>query len=336
MHAKVAINGYGRIGRSILRALYESGMNKKLQLVALNNRGDIDACAQATCYDTTHGRFNFDVSIEGDHLIIGRDRIRYLSETDPAKLPWREIGVDIVFECTGKFNSKECAQVHLDSGAGKVLLSAPGKGVDVTVVFGVNHQTIQMSDRLVSNASCTTNCLVPVVKALNDSIGIVRGLLTTVHAYTNDQVLIDGNHKDLRRARSATTSMIPTKTGAAQAVGLVLPELAGKLHGYAIRVPTLNVSLIDLTLDVARQTTIDEVNTVIKRAAEGAMKNILEYCDMPLVSIDFNHNSASSIYDATLTQVMDGTLVKVSAWYDNEWGYANRMLDTALFMSSIS
>ena len=336
MSARIAINGYGRIGRSILRALYETGMNQTLRLVALNNRSNIQACAHATRYDTTHGRFGYDVAVDNNQLLVGNERIHYLSEPDPARLPWRALGVDIVLECTGRFNSREATQAHLKAGAQKVLLSAPGEGFETTVVFGVNHQIIRPSDRLVSNASCTTNCLVPIAKTLNDSIGIAHGLITAVHAYTNDQVLIDANHTDLRRARSATTSMIPTKTGAARAVGLVLPELAGKLHGYAIRVPTLNVSLVDLTFNPVRPTTVDEINAIMKHAADNSTHNILAYCDEPLVSVDFNHNSASSIYDATLTKVMGGTLVKVSAWYDNEWGYANRMLDTTMYMASLS
>lgn len=334
MGIKVAINGYGRIGRCALRAFYESGKRWDMDIVALNNRAVLDTCVHLTRYDTTHGRFAAEVDAEDGCLLVNGDRIRYYTETDPAKLPWRDLGVDLVLECTGRFTSRQKAQRHLDAGARKVLLSAPGDNADVTVVYGINHALIQPEHRVVSNASCTTNCLVPLVKVLHDAIGIQRGLITTVHAYTNDQLLIDGNHKDLRRARSATTSMIPTKTGAAKSVGLVLPELAGKLHGYAIRVPTLNVSLVDLTFNASRPTTREEINGVLKDAADHKLKDILTYCDEPLVSADFNHNAASSVYDATLTQVMESVLVKVSAWYDNEWGYANRLLDTALYMGN--
>ena len=335
MSFRIAINGYGRIGRNVLRALYETGMNRELELVAVNNRTEINACVHLTRYDTTHGKFNGEVRTDGKHLIINGDKITYLSESAPADLPWKALGVDLVLECTGKFNSREKAQAHIDGGARKVLLSAPGENVDATIVYGVNHECIEPGHTIISNASCTTNCLVPVVKILQDTVGVECGLITTIHAYTNDQVLIDANHKDLRRARSATMSMIPTKTGAAKAVGLVMPEMAGKLHGYAIRVPTLNVSIVDLTFDAGRKTSVDELNNAVRSAAQGKLKGIVDYCDEPLVSCDFNHNSASAIYDATLTQVMQDTLVKVSAWYDNEWGYSNRMLDTALYIAQL-
>ena len=335
MSFRIAINGYGRIGRNVLRALYETGMNRELELVAVNNRTEINACVHLTRYDTTHGKFNGEVRTDGKHLIINGDKITYLSESAPADLPWKALGVDLVLECTGKFNSREKAQAHIDGGARKVLLSAPGENVDATIVYGVNHECIEPGHTIISNASCTTNCLVPVVKILQDTVGVECGLITTIHSYTNDQVLIDANHKDLRRARSATMSMIPTKTGAAKAAGLVMPEMAGKLHGYAIRVPTLNVSVVDLTFDAGRKTSVDELNNAVRSAAQGKLKGIVDYCDEPLVSCDFNHNSASAIYDATLTQVMQDTLVKVSAWYDNEWGYSNRMLDTALYIAQL-
>ena len=335
MSFRIAINGYGRIGRNVLRALYETGMHRELELVAVNNRTEINACVHLTRYDTTHGKFNGEVRTDGKHLIINGDKITYLSESAPADLPWKALGVDLVLECTGKFNSREKAQAHIDGGARKVLLSAPGENVDATIVYGVNHECIEPGHTIISNASCTTNCLVPVVKILQDTVGVECGLITTIHSYTNDQVLIDANHKDLRRARSATMSMIPTKTGAAKAAGLVMPEMVGKLHGYAIRVPTLNVSIVDLTFDAGRKTSVAELNNAVQSAAQGKFKGIVDYCDEPLVSCDFNHNSASAIYDATLTQVMQDTLVKVSAWYDNEWGYSNRMLDTALYIAQL-
>ena len=331
MAIKVAINGYGRIGRNVLRALYESARNKEIQIVALNDLGNAETNAHLTRYDTVHGRFPGDVKVEGDHMIVNGDKIRVYAERDPAKLPWGEMDIDVVHECTGLFTSKEKAGLHLKAGAKKVIISAPGgKDVDATIVYGVNHDTLKASDTVISNASCTTNCLAPLVKPLHDKIGVVRGLMTTIHSYTNDQVLTDVYHKDLRRARSATQSMIPTKTGAAAAVGLVLPELNGKLDGFAIRVPTINVSLVDLTFEAARETTVDEIHGVIKAAAAGALKGILAYNDEPLVSMDFNHTTVSSSYDASLTRVIDGKLVKVCSWYDNEWGFSNRMLDTTV------
>jgi glyceraldehyde 3-phosphate dehydrogenase len=331
MTIKVAINGYGRIGRNILRAHYEAGKKHDIAIVAINDLGDAETNAHLTRYDTAHGRFNGKVAVDGDAMVVNGDRIRVLAKRNPAELPWGELGVDVVLECTGLFTSKEKAGAHLKGGARKVIISAPGgKDVDATVVYGVNHGTLKAAHTVISNASCTTNCLAPMVKALHESIGVVQGLMTTVHAYTNDQVLTDVYHEDLRRARSATMSMIPTKTGAAAAVGLVLPELNGKLDGFAVRVPTINVSLVDLTFTAARATTVEEVNAAMKAAADGALKGILEYVTAPLVSVDFNHNPASSIFDASLTKVTGGTLVKALAWYDNEWGFSNRMLDTTV------
>ena len=336
MTIKVGINGYGRIGRNILRALYESGRNKEIQIVAVNDLGDANTNAHLTRYDSAHGKFPGTVSVAGDSLIVNGDKIKVLSERDPAKLPWGQLGVDVVHECTGLFTSKAKAGAHLQGGAKKVIISAPGgKDIDATVVYGVNHKVLKASDTVISNASCTTNCLAPVVKVLHDNIGVVNGIMTTIHAYTNDQVLTDVYHTDLRRARSATSSMIPTKTGAAAAVGLVLPELNGKLDGFAMRVPTLNVSVVDLTFLAARATTVEEINSLMKAAAAGELKGVLQYNDEPLVSIDFNHNPASSIYDASLTKIIEGTTVKVVAWYDNEWGFSNRMLDTTVaFMNA--
>lgn len=331
MPIKVAINGYGRIGRNILRAHYEDGKKHDIEFVALNDLGDAETNAHLTRYDTVHGKFPGEVKVDGSSLIVNGDRIRVCAERDPAKLPWKELGVDVVFECTGLFASKAKTAGHLTAGAKKVIISAPGdKDVDATVVYGVNHNVLKASHTVISNASCTTNCLAPLVKPLHDKIGVAQGLMTTIHAYTNDQVLTDVFHKDLRRARSATMSQIPTKTGAAAAVGLVLPELNGKLDGFAIRVPTINVSVVDLTFAAARTTTKDEVNAVMKAASEGELKGILNYNDQPLVSIDFNHDPASSTFDSTLTKVIDGKLVKVLSWYDNEWGFSNRMLDTAV------
>ena len=331
MSIKVAINGYGRIGRNILRAHYEGGKKHPIEIVALNDLGNAETNAHLTRYDTAHGRFPGKVEVDGESMVVNGDRIKVLALRNPAELPWGQLGVDVVLECTGLFTSKEKAGAHLKGGAKKVIISAPGgKDVDATVVFGVNHKTLKNSHTVISNASCTTNCLAPMVKALHDKIGVVQGLMTTVHAYTNDQVLTDVYHEDLRRARSATMSMIPTKTGAAAAVGLVLPELNGKLDGFAVRVPTINVSLVDLTFTAARATTVEEVNAVMKAAASGELKGILEYTQAPLVSIDFNHNPASSIFDASLTKVTGGTLVKALAWYDNEWGFSNRMLDTTV------
>jgi glyceraldehyde 3-phosphate dehydrogenase len=337
MAIKVGINGYGRIGRNVLRALYESGRQQDIQIVAINDLGDARTNAHLTRHDTAHGKFAGEVAVDGDSLVVNGDRIKVLAERDPAKLPWGALGVEVVFECTGLFTSKAKASKHLEGGAKKVIISAPGGAdVDATIVFGVNHHTLKASHTVISNASCTTNCLVPVAKALNDSIGIKHGLMTTIHAYTNDQVLTDVFHEDLRRARSATMSMIPTKTGAAAAVGLVLPELKGKLDGFSMRVPTINVSVVDLTFTANRATSIEEINQVMKAAAHGPLKGVLAYTDAPLVSVDYNHDPASATYDATLTKVIDGTIVKVLAWYDNEWGFSNRMLDTALAWSRAS
>src|SRR5499433_539684 len=336
MSIRVAINGYGRIGRNILRALYESGRNRDIQIVALNDLGSPQTNAHLTRYDTVHGKFKGTVAVEGDAMVVNGDRIKVLAQRDPAQLPWGQLGVDVVLECTGFFTSKEKASAHLKGGARKVIISAPGgKDVDATVVYGVNHGVLKGSHTVISNASCTTNCLVPLVKPLHDRIGVVNGLMTTVHAYTNDQVLTDVYHEDLRRARSATMSMIPTKTGAAAAVGLVLPELNGRLDGYAIRVPTINVSLVDLAFIAARDTSVDEVNAIMKAASEsGPLAGLLGYSKAPLVSVDFNHDARSSVFDATLTKV-SGRLVKVSSWYDNEWGFSNRMLDvTVAFMAA--
>ncbi len=331
MAIKVAINGYGRIGRNVLRALYEAGRTDEIRIMAINDLGDADTNAHLTRYDTVHGKFPGTVAVEDGYLNVNGDKIQVLAERDPTRLPWGKLGVDVVLECTGLFTSKEKAGAHLRAGAKKVIISAPGgKDVDATIVYGVNHDILKASHTVISNASCTTNCLAPLIKPLHRSIGLVRGLMTTIHSYTNDQVLTDVYHKDLRRARSATMSQIPTKTGAAAAVGLVLPELNGKLDGFAIRVPTINVSVVDLTFEAARETSKEEIDTIMKEAAEGELKGILAYNDEPLVSIDFNHSSVSSTYDASLTKVNDGKLVKVLSWYDNEWGFSNRMLDTTI------
>src|ERR1700712_4241939 len=334
MTIKVAINGYGRIGRNVLRAHYEGGKKNDIQIVAINDLGDAKSNAHLTRYDTAHGKFPGTVEVDGDFMVVNGDRIRVFAQRNPAEIPWAELGVDVVLECTGFFTTKEKASAHIKGGAKKVIISAPGgKDVDATIVFGVNEKVLKASDTVISNASCTTNCLAPLVKPLNDQIGLINGLMTTVHSYTNDQVLTDVMHEDLRRARSATMSMIPTKTGAAAAVGLVLPELNGKLDGFAIRVPTINVSLVDLTFIAKRDTTVEEVNQLMKDASEGALAGILAYNTAPLVSIDFNHNPASSNFDSTLTKV-SGRLVKVSSWYDNEWGLSNRMLDTAVALAN--
>jgi len=330
MTIKVAINGYGRIGRNILRALYEGGKKHDIQIVAINDLGDAKINAHLTRHDTVHGPFGGTVKVDGDALIVNGDRIRVLSTRDPSQLPWAAMGVDVVHECTGLFTTKEKAGQHLKAGARKVIISAPGgKDVDATVVVGVNDASLRKEHTVISNASCTTNCLAPLVKPLHQAIGLVNGLMTTIHSYTNDQVLTDVYHEDLRRARSATQSMIPTKTGAASAVGLVLPDLAGRLDGYAIRVPTINVSIVDLCFIASRDTTVDEVNRIMKAAAEGPLRGILAYNEEPLVSVDFNHDAHSSVFDATLTKV-SGRLVKVSSWYDNEWGFSNRMLDATV------
>ncbi len=331
MVQKIAINGYGRIGRNIVRAVYETNRTSEFKIVAINDLGDAKTNAHLTKYDTVHGKFPFDVSVDGDYIVINGDRIRVLAERNPANLPWKELEVDVVHECTGLFTTKEKASAHITAGAKKVIISAPGgEDVDATIVYGVNHELLKASDTVISNASCTTNCLAPLIKPLIDTIGVEHGLMTTIHSYTNDQVLTDVYHKDLRRARSATQSMIPTKTGAASAVGLVIPEMNGKLDGFAMRVPTINVSIVDLSFQAKRNTTKDEINDILKAASQGALKGILAYNDEPLVSSDFNHNPASSIYESSLTKVTGGNFVKVLSWYDNEWGFSNRMLDTSL------
>lgn len=335
MAIKVGINGYGRIGRNILRAVYESNRTDEIEIVAINDLGDANTNAHLTQYDTAHGKFPGTISVEGENMIVNGDKVRVLSERDPAKLPWGELGVDVVHESTGFFASKAKASAHLEGGAKKVIISAPGgNDVDATVVYGVNHDSLKSTDTVISNASCTTNCLAPVAKVIHENIGMVAGIMTTVHAYTNDQVLTDVYHSDLRRARSATMSMIPTKTGAAAAVGLVLPELNGKLDGFSVRVPTINVSMVDLSFTAARDTSIEEINSLMKEAAEGSLKGVLAYNEAPLVSVDFNHDPASSTFDATLTKVLEGNVVKVIAWYDNEWGFSNRMLDTTAALMS--
>lgn len=335
MTINIAINGYGRIGRNIIRALYENKRNKEFNVVAINDLGDAQTNAHLTKYDTTHGRFNAEVSTYPEGLIINGHKILVLKERNPENLPWDKLGVDVVLECTGLFASSEKAQAHLKAGAKKVLISAPaGTDVDATIVYGVNHNTLSKNSKIVSNASCTTNCLAPLAKALNDTLGIEHGLMTTIHAYTNDQVLVDVYHTDLHRARSATHSMIPTKTGAAAAIGLVLPELDQKLDGFAMRVPTINVSVVDLTFKAKRNTTVTEVNEILAHAAKTTFKEIAEINELPLVSIDFNHNPASCIFDLTQTKVL-GDVVKVLAWYDNEWGFSNRMLDTAQAMMRV-
>jgi glyceraldehyde 3-phosphate dehydrogenase len=333
MTIRVAINGYGRIGRNILRAHYEGNKKHDIQIVAINDLGNAETNAHLTRYDTAHGPFPGTVAVEGEFMVVNGDKIKVCAKRNPAELPWKDLNIDVVLECTGLFTTKEKAGAHLTAGAKKVIISAPGgKDVDATVVYGVNHGTLKAAHTVISNASCTTNCLAPLVKVLHEKVGVTTGLMTTIHAYTNDQVLTDVYHEDLRRARSATQSMIPTKTGAAAAVGLVLPELNGKLDGFAIRVPTINVSLVDLSFVAARDTTVDEVNAAMKEAAgQSAWKGVLGYNDGPLVSIDFNHDSRSSVFDATLTKV-SGKLVKACSWYDNEWGFSNRMLDTTVVL----
>lgn len=333
MTIKIAINGYGRIGRCILRH-WEESFRDEIEIVAINDLGDVNINAHLTKHDSVHGKFHGTVVVENDYLVVNGDKVKVLAEKDPAKLPWKAMGVDVVFECTGKFTSKEKASAHLTAGAKKVIVSAPAENADATIVYGVNHKSLKASDTIISNASCTTNCLAPFAKVLHEKIGIINGLMTTIHSYTNDQVLTDVYHKDLRRARAATMSMIPTKTGAASAVGLVIPELAGKLDGFAVRVPTINVSLVDLTFLAARDVTKDEINKLMKEASMGELKGVLAYNDEPLVSIDFNHSTPSSIFDSTLTKVI-GRTVKALSWYDNEWAFSMRMLDVAkVFMQA--
>ena len=336
MAIKVGINGYGRIGRCIVRALHEQGRTDEIDVVAINDLGDVETNAHLTRYDSVHGKFPGEVVVEGDSFIVNGDTIKVLAERDPSKLPWADLGVDLVMECTGLFRDKAKCQAHLDAGASKVIISAPGgKDVDATVVYGVNHDVLKPEHTVISNASCTTNCLAPLVKPLHDSIGVVSGLMTTIHSYTNDQKLLDVYHSDLRRARATALSMIPTKTGAAAAVGLVLPDLAGRLDGFAIRVPTPNVSMVDLVFHAARETSVEEIHELLRAAADGPLKGILQYNEAPLVSFDFNHDPHSSSYESSLTRVSEGTLVKVCSWYDNEWGFSNRMLDTTVaFMNA--
>ena len=337
MAIKIGINGYGRIGRNVVRAIHESGRAGEFDVVALNDLGDPETNAHLTRYDTAHGKFPGTVEVDGGDILVNGDRIKVFAERDPAKLPWSDLGVEVVFECTGLFRTAETAGKHIDGGAKKVVLSAPGgAGIEKTIVYGVNHETLTADDTIISNASCTTNCLAPLVKPLHDTIGVKHGIMTTIHAYTNDQVLTDVFHKDLRRARSGTMSQIPTSTGAAKAVGLVLPELNGKLDGFSMRVPTINVSAVDLTFVSNRETSVEEINDVLRAAADGPLNGVLAYNDEPLVSVDFNHNPASSTYDASLTKVIDGDLIKVIAWYDNEWGFSNRMLDTTVALMNAS
>ncbi len=335
MKIRAAINGYGRIGRNVLRALYESNHWAAIELVAINDLAETSVNAHLTRYDSVHGRFPGVVESHGNELVVNGDRIVTYAERDPANLPWRELGVDVVFECTGLFTSREKASAHLRAGARKVIVSAPTSGADATVVYGVNHHVLAPESTIISNASCTTNCLAPVAKVLNDGVGIEQGAMTTIHAFTNDQKLHDVYHPDIYRARAAGQSMIPTKTGAAQAVGLVLPELAGKLDGMAVRVPTINVSLVDLHVIASRETSVSEVNDLVKQAANGPLAGILDYNEEPLVSIDFNHQAASSIFDASQTRV-SGRMVKVMAWYDNEWGFSNRMLDNCRYLMEVA
>ncbi|USG62687.1 type I glyceraldehyde-3-phosphate dehydrogenase [Sneathiella marina] len=335
MTVRVAINGFGRIGRNILRAIYESGRTD-IDVVGINDLGSVEANAHLLRYDSVHGRFPGTVTVSGDSIDLGRGPIKVSAERNPADLPWGELGVDIAFECTGIFTQRDKAAAHLAAGAKKVLISAPGAEADLTVVFGVNHDQLKAEHTVVSNASCTTNCLAPVAQVLNDSVGLVHGFMTTVHAFTGDQPVLDTLHSDMRRARAAGMSIIPTSTGAAKAVGLVLPELAGKLDGTSVRVPTPNVSMIDLTFVAGRSTSVEEVNAAIVEAANGRLKGVLDANSEPLVSMDFNHHPASSSFDLTQTQVIEGTFVRVLSWYDNEWGFSNRMGDTAIAMSNAS
>jgi len=331
MTIRVAINGFGRIGRNILRAKYENSTYEDIQIVAINDLGDSSINAHLLMHDTVHGKFNTPVDVNGDKIIINnKDEILVTSERNPENLPWNKLNVDVVYECTGIFVSKEKASGHIKAGASKVIISAPGKEVDNTVVFGVNHETLTGKHEVISNASCTTNCLATVIKNIHKNLEITRGLMTTIHSYTNDQVLTDVYHTDLRRARSATQSMIPTNTGAAAAVGLVMPDLNGKLDGFAIRVPTTNVSVVDLCFNTSKSTSVDELNNLVLQSSEGDMKNIVGYNKLPLVSIDFNHSSYSSVFDESLTRASDDKLYKICAWYDNEWGFSNRMLDVTM------
>ena len=335
MTINIAINGFGRIGRNVFRANYESGNNNEIKIVAINDLGDTKINAHLLKYDTAHGPFGKSVVVKDDKIIIDdKDEVLVLSERDPSKLPWKDLGIDVVMECTGFFASKEKSMSHINAGAKKVLISAPAANVDATIVYGVNHKILNDSHQIVSNASCTTNCLAPLIKNIHDNLNVESGIMTTIHSYTNDQVLTDVYHPDLRRARSATQSMIPAKTGAASAVGLVLPELNGKLDGFAIRVPTINVSLVDLCINVTKESSLDEINSIIKNASENELSGILGYNSEPLVSIDFNHSSFSSVYDESLSRVMNNKFFKICSWYDNEWGFSNRMLDVAKILAS--
>ena len=334
MAVRVAINGFGRIGRNVLRAIAENG-RKDIQVVAINDLGPVETNAHLFRFDSVHGRFNGDVKVAGDTIDVGMGAIKVTAERDPSKLPHKDLGVDIALECTGIFTAKDKASAHLTAGAKRVLISAPGENSDLTVVYGVNHDKLSPEHKIVSNASCTTNCLAPVAKVLNDAIGIEKGFMTTIHAYTGDQPTLDTMHKDLYRARAAALSMIPTSTGAAKAVGLVLPELNGKLDGVSIRVPTPNVSVVDFKFVAKKQTSKEEINEAVKRAASQQLKGILGFTDQPNVSIDFNHDPHSSIFHLDQTKVMDGTLVRVLSWYDNEWGFSNRMADTAVAMGKL-
>ncbi len=325
---RIAINGFGRIGRNVLRALFERDLDSELEVVAINDLGSPEINAHLLKYDTVHGEFGFDVKCDSESISVGNRKIKVTAERNPAALPWKELGVDIVYECTGIFTSRDKAALHLEAGAKCVLISAPGENADLTVVYGVNHDKITADHKIISNASCTTNCLGPIAKALSDTVGIVSGLMNTVHSYTNDQNITDAYHKDLYRARAAAHSLIPTKTGAAKSIGLVIPELAGKLDGLAVRVPTINVSLLDLTFQSARPTSVDEINRIMTDAASQQFEGVLKINQLSLVSHDFNHNSASSIFDITQTRVIGGNQVKILAWYDNEWGFSNRMIDT--------
>ncbi|GEP11397.1 type I glyceraldehyde-3-phosphate dehydrogenase [Methylobacterium gnaphalii] len=334
MTVKVAINGFGRIGRNVLRAIHEAG-RKDIEVVAINDLGPVETNAHLLRFDSIHGRFNADVKVDGEFIVVDGKRIKVTAVRNPAELPHRDLGVDIALECTGIFTSKEKAKAHLDAGARRVLVSAPADGADLTVVYGVNHDELTADHVVVSNASCTTNCLVPVAKVLHDTVGIERGFMTTIHSYTNDQPSLDQMHKDLYRARAAALSMIPTSTGAAKAVGLVLPELKGKLDGTSIRVPTPNVSAVDLVFTAKRETTAQEINEAIRKAADGPLKGVLAYTDQPNVSVDFNHDPHSSTFHLDQTKVMDGTFVRILSWYDNEWGFSNRMADTAVAMAKL-
>jgi len=334
MTIRVAINGFGRIGRLALRGIYESGRDD-VKVVAINDLGDVKMNAYLLKRDSVHGKFPFEVNVDGNNIVIGDDKIAVSAERNPADLPWGDLDVDVVYECTGFFCDKDKASAHLDAGAKKVLISAPASGVSKTIVFGVNHETLEAGDKVISNASCTTNCLAPVAQVLNETVGIEKGIMTTVHAYTGDQRVLDTLHSDPLRARACGLSMIPTSTGAARAVGLVLPELSGKLDGTSIRVPTPNVSLVDLTFVAKKDTSADEINAAIKAAANGRLKGVLAYIDEPVVSIDLNHDAHSSSFDSAQTSVMDGNLVRILTWYDNEWGFANRMSDTAVVLHNV-